>query len=124
MKKYTLNELFYSKHFEKALEKLPEYQRNEDYLFALLELKYGEYNKEKDIDLYTLKDLENAVKDLEKDKYYIYKNEYEYFDSLDELIWFDRDYDWREQYFDFDSYHEDNMGRVEEASNKVLIETL
>lgn len=118
MKKYTLDELFETKKAQKMLEEWLSSYNEDDYVYAVMELKYGRYENWKDI--YDFEDLENAIEDVEKQKYSIYHCMDCYYDSVDDLLDF-RGNDWMERYFDYDSYHEDCENDVEEASNWVVI---
>ena len=118
MKKYTLDELFETKKAQKMLEEWLSSYNEDDYVYAVMELKYGRYENWKDI--YNFDDLENAISDVENQKYSIYHCMDCYYDSIDDLLDF-RGNEWMERYFDYDSYHEDCENDVEEASNWVVI---
>ena len=118
MKKYTLDELFETKKAQKMLEEWLSSYNEDDYVYAVMELKYGHYENGKDI--YDFEDLENAIDDVENQKYSIYHCMDCYYDSIDDLLDF-RGNEWMERYFDYDSYHEDCENDVEEASNWVVI---
>ena len=62
-------------------------------------------------------DLENAIDDVENNKYTIYHCMDCYYDSMDDLLEFPRGDSIYERYFDYDAYHRDCEYDVEEASN-------
>ena len=119
MKNYTLDELLETKKAQKMMdEKLSSYN-NEEMVYAVLELKYWHYENWKAI--YDVDDLENAIDDVEKQKYTIYHCMDCYFDSCDDLLAFPNGDNMYERYFDYEAYHRDCEYDVEEASNWVVI---
>jgi hypothetical protein len=114
MKNYTLDELLQTKKAQKLMDEWLSSCNDEEDVYAVLELKYWRYENWKTI--YDFDDLENAIEDVEKQKYTIYHCMDCYFDSCDDLLDF-RWNDFMERYFDYDSYHEDCENDVEEASN-------
>lgn len=119
MKNYTLDELLQTKKAQKILDENLSSNNDEEDVYAVLELKYWRYENWKTI--YDFDDLENAISDIEDNKYYIYHCMDCYYDSMDDLLDF-RGNEWMERYFDYDSYHEDCEDNVEEASNWRVIE--
>ena len=118
MKNYTLDELLQTKKAQKMMEEWLSSYNDEDYVYAVLELKYWRYENGKTI--YDFEDLENAIEDVEKQKYTIYHCMDCYYDSVDDLLDF-RGNDFMERYFDYDAYHRDCEYDVEEASNWIVI---
>lgn len=118
MKNYTLDELLQTKKAQKLLDEWLSSYNDEDDVYAVLELKYWRYENWKTI--YDFDDLENAIEDVEKQKYTIYHCMDCYYDSCDDLLDF-RGNDFMERYFDYDSYHQDCEGDVEEASNWIVV---
>lgn len=118
MKKYTLDEILETKKAQKIIdEKLSSYN-DTDYVYAVLEINYWTYKNWKKI--YDFDDLENAIDDIENQKYQIYHCIDCYFDSCDDLL----EFNWNsmlERYFDYDSYHRDCEYDITEASNWVVI---
>ena len=118
MKNYTLDELLQTKKAQKMMDEWLSSYNDEDYVYAVLELKYWRYENGKTI--YDFEDLENAIEDVEKQKYTIYHCMDCYYDSVDDLLDF-RGNDFMERYFDYDAYHRDCEYDVEEASNWIVI---
>lgn len=118
MKNYTLDELFETKKAQKMLDEWLSSYNNQDYVYAVLELKYWQVKNWKTI--YDFDDLENAIEDVEKQKYTIYHCMDCYYDSIDDLLDFGGN-NFMERYFDYDSYHRDCEYDVEEASNWIVI---
>jgi hypothetical protein len=118
MKKYTLDELLETKKAQKLLDEWLSSYNTEEMVYAVLELKYWRYENWKTI--YDFDDLEQAIDDVENNKYTIYHCMDCYFDSCDDLLDF-RGNDFMERYFDYDAYHRDCECDVEEASNWVVI---
>lgn len=118
MKNYTLDELFETKKAQKMLDEGLSSYNDQDYVYAVLELKYWQFKNWKTI--YDFDDLENAIEDVENQKYTIYHCMDCYYDSVDDLLDF-RGNDFMERYFDYDAYHRDCEYDVEEASNWIVI---
>ena len=115
MKNYTLDELLETKKAQKLMDEWLSSYNDEDDVYAVLELKYWRYENWKTI--YDFDDLENAIEDVEKQKYTIYHCMDCYYDSMDDLLEFPRGDSIYERYFDYDAYHRDCEYDVEEASN-------
>ena len=115
MKNYTLDELLETKKAQKLLDENLSSHNDEEDVYAVLELKYWRYENWKTI--YDFDDLENAIEDVEKQKYTIYHCMSCYYDSMDDLLEFPRGDNLYERYFDYDAYHRDCEYDVEEASN-------
>ena len=115
MKNYTLDELLETKKAQKLMDEWLSSYNDEEDVYAVLELKYWRYENWKDI--YDFDDLENAIEDVEKNKYTIYHCMDCYYDSMDDLLEFPRGDSIYERYFDYDAYHRDCEYDVEEASN-------
>lgn len=115
MKNYTLDELFETKKAQKMLDEWLSSYNDEEDVYAVLELKYWRYENWKNI--YDFDDLENAIDDVENNKYTIYHCMDCYYDSMDDLLEFPRGDSIYERYFDYDAYHRDCEYDVEEASN-------
>lgn len=114
MKNYTLDELFETKKAQKLMDEWLSSYNDEEDVYAVLELKYWQFKNWKTI--YDFDDLENAIEDVEKNKYTIYHCMDCYYDSMDDLLEFNGN-EMMERYFDYDSYHRDCEYDVEEASN-------
>lgn len=93
-------------------ENLSNYNDEED-VYAVLEINYWYYQNWKTC--YTFEDLENAIEDIENNKYTIYHCMNCYYDSCDDLLDFKDAF--MERYFDYDAYHRDCEDDVTEASN-------
>ena len=119
MKNYTLDELLETKKAQKIMDENLSSYNTEDYVYAVLEQYYWERKNWKTI--YTFDDLENAIDDIENNKYTIYHCMDCYYDSMDDLLEFPRGYSIFERYFDYDAYHRDCEYDVCEASNWVVI---
>lgn len=115
MKNYTLDELLETKKAQKLMDEWLSSYNDEEDVYAVLELKYWHYENWKNI--YDFDDLENAIEDVEKNKYTIYHCMECYYDSMDDLLEFPRGDSIYERYFDYDAYHRDCEYDVEEASN-------
>lgn len=115
MKNYTLDELLQTKKAQKLMDENLSSCNDEEDVYAVLELKYWRYENWKSI--YDFDDLENAIDDVENQKYTIYHCMDCYFDSMDDLLEFPRGDSIFERYFDYDAYHRDCEYDVEEASN-------
>ena len=115
MKNYTLDELFETKKAQKMLDEWLSSYNDEEDVYAVLELKYWSLKGWKTV--YDFDDLENAIDDVENNKYTIYHCMDCYYDSMDDLLEFPRGDSIYERYFDYDAYHRDCEYDVEEASN-------
>lgn len=118
MKNYTLDELLETKKSQKIIDENLSSYNDTDYVYAVLEINYWTYKNWKTI--YNFDDLENAIDDIENQKYVIYHCIDCYYDSCDDLI----EFNWNsmlERYFDYDSYHRDCEYDITEASNWVVI---
>ena len=116
---YTLNELLNSDNGEivELLDNLDSYEL--DVVEAILELNYWKYDTEKKADLYDIEDLENAIEDLNHKTHF--RDWGSYYDYCDELLYFPKDNDILERYFDYDAYHKDCGYDVSEASNWIIL---
>lgn len=114
MKNYTLDELLETKKAQKIMDENLSSNNDEEDVYAVLELEYWRYENWKTI--YDFDDLENAIEDVEDNKYTIYHCMDCYFDSCDDLLEFGGN-TMMERYFDYDAYHRDCEYDVEEASN-------
>lgn len=114
----SIEELLASKKAQKMMDENLSSYNNEDYVYAVLEIKYWSYVNWKCV--YDYEDLENAINDVEDNKYTIYSSLDDYFDSCDDLLEFNWN-DFMERYFDYDAYHRDCEYDVSEASNGVVI---
>lgn len=119
MKDYTLDELLETKKAQKLMDEWLSSYNDEDDVYAVLELKYWSLKGWKTV--YDFDDLENAIDDVEHNKYMIYHCMECYYDSCDDLLEFPRGDSIYERYFDYDSYHRDCEYDVEEASNGRVI---
>lgn len=107
---------------EKAQEMMDENlssYNDESYVYAVLEYAYWSHEDWKIV--YTFDDLENAINDIEDQKYQIYHCMDCYYDSVDETIEFPKGYEYLERYFDYDAFHNDCGYDVTETSNWVVI---
>ena len=114
MKDYTLDELLETKKAQKLMDEWLSSYNDEEDVYAVLELKYWSLKGWKTV--YDFDDLENAIDDVEHNKYTIYHCMDCYYDSCDDLLDF-RGNEFMKRYFDYDSYHEDCEDDVTEASN-------
>lgn len=123
MKNYTLEELLSTQKARKIIEENLSSYNDEDYVYAVMEYAYWSWHKwrKSSYYVYTFEDLENAIQDIENDKYTIYSDLDSYHDSCDELLEFRNDWDIRERYFDYESYHNDCDYDITETSNWVVI---
>lgn len=115
MKNYTLDELLETKKAQKLMDEWLSSYNDEEDVYAVLELKYWQVKNWKTV--YDFDDLENAIDDVEGNKYTIYHCMDCYYDSMDDLLEFPRGDTIYERYFDYDAYHRDCEYDVEEASN-------
>lgn len=115
MKDYTLDELLQTRKAQKLMDEWLSSYNDEEDVYAVLELKYWSLKGWKTV--YDFDDLENAIDDVEHNKYTIYHCMDCYFDSCDDLLEFPRGDTIYERYFDYDAYHRDCEYDVEEASN-------
>lgn len=114
----SIEELLQTKKAQKMMNENLSSYNDESYVYAVLELKYWSYVDWKCV--YDFEDLENAINDIEDQKYQIYHCMDCYYDSCDDLIEFNGN-DFMERYFDYDAYHRDCEYDVTEASNWVVI---
>ena len=114
----SIEGLLATKKAQKMMDENLSSYNNEDYVYAVLEIKYWSYVNWKCV--YDYEDLENAINDVEDNKYTIYSSMNDYFDSCDDLLEFNWN-DFMERYFDYDAYHRDCEYDVTEASNWVVI---
>ena len=119
MKDYTLDELLQTKKAQKLMDEWLSSYNDEEDVYAVLELKYWSLKGWKTV--YDFDDLENAIDDVEHNRYTIYHCMDCYYDSMDDLLEFPRGDSVLERYFDYDAYHRDCEYDVEEASNWVVI---
>ena len=119
MKNYTLEELLATPKARKIIEENLSSYNDEDYVYAVMEYAYWHYNVNKKAKIYTFDELENAIQDIEDQKYTIYSDIDSYHDSCDETLEFNSDF--IERYFDYDSFHRDCDFDVTETSNWVVI---
>lgn len=117
-KTYTLDELLETKDGRGFTWGLNPWEM--DAVEAVLELRYWHRDKEKEVDIYTLEDLENAVYDIEHHKIEWYPDLDTYHDAMDDLVDLPAN-STLSNYFDWDSYHDDLDNDVEEASNGVVL---
>ena len=115
MKDYTLDELLETKKAQKLMDEWLSSYHDEEDVYAVLELKYWSLKGWKTV--YDFDDLENAIDDVEHNRYTIYHCMECYYDSMDDLLEFPRGDSIYERYFDYDAYHRDCEYDVEEASN-------
>ena len=115
MKDYTLDELLQTKKAQKLMDEWLSSYNDEEDVYAVLELKYWSLKGWKTV--YDFDDLENAIDDVEHNRYTIYHCMDCYYDSMDDLLEFPRGDTIYERYFDYDAYHRDCEYDVEEASN-------
>lgn len=115
MKDYTLDELLQTKKAQKLMDEWLSSYNDEEDVYAVLELKYWSLKGWKTV--YDFDDLENAIDDVEHNRYTIYHCMDCYYDSMDDLLEFPRGDSIYERYFDYDAYHRDCEYDVEEASN-------
>lgn len=115
MKDYTLDELLETKKAQKLMDEWLSSYNDEEDVYAVLELKYWSLKGWKTV--YDFDDLENAIDDVEHNRYTIYHCMDCYYDSMDDLLEFPRGDSIYERYFDYDAYHRDCEYDVEEASN-------
>lgn len=122
MKNYTLEELLATPKARKIIEENLSSYHDEDEVFAVLEYWYWKWHKWRKscYYVYTFEDLENAIQDIENDKYTIYSDIDSYHDSCDETLEFNWN-DFIERYFDYDMFHRDCDFDVTEMSNWVVI---
>ena len=114
----SIEELLATKKAQKMMDENLSSYNDEDYVYAVLEVKYWGYVGWKCV--YDFEDLENAINDVEKWNVQIYKDMDAYYDSMDDLLEFNGN-DFMERYFDYDAYHRDCKYDVTEASNWVVI---
>lgn len=114
----SIEELLATKKAQKMMDENLSSYNSEDYVYAVLEVKYWSYVNWKCV--YDYEDLENAINDVEDNKYTIYHCMDCYYDSMDDLLEFNWN-DFMERYFDYDAYHRDCEYDVTEASNGVII---
>lgn len=114
----SIEELLATKKAQKMMDENLSSYNDESYVYAVLELKYWGYVGWKCV--YDFEDLENAINDIESQKYQIYHCMDCYYDSCDDLIEFNWN-DFMKRYFDYDAYHNDCSYDVDEASNWVVI---
>lgn len=115
MKDYTLDELLQTRKAQKLLDEWLSSYNDEEDVYAVLELKYWSLKGWKTV--YDFDDLENAIDDVEHNRYTIYHCMDCYYDSMDDLLEFPRGDSIYERHFDYDAYHRDCEYDVEEASN-------
>lgn len=119
MKNYTLEELLATQKARKIIDENLSSYNDEDYVYAVLEYAYWSRINEKTI--YDFEDLENAIHDIEYNKYTIYNDIDSYHDSCDDLIDFNNSNEILQRYFDYEAYHNDCDYDITECSNWVVI---